>query len=95
MSAPIAEKEPGPAPEVATPVAEKKKREYKDFGHETEAATRMFHFPLFCVGSRFSRDSFYRRKGRHGSGVFSFYSYFLNICLRRTADRTQGRGPLR
>jgi hypothetical protein len=95
MSAPIAEKEPGPAPEVATPVAEKKKREYKDFGHEAEAATRMSHFPLFLDDSLFSRDFLYRRQGRHGSGVFSFCSYFLNICLRRTSDRTQGRGPLR
>lgn len=41
------EKEPGPdSPEqavVETPVdGEKKKREYKDFGHEDEKPTRMF-----------------------------------------------------
>lgn len=41
------EKEPGPQPEVTTTpteeVPEKRKREYKDFGHETEAATRSYH----------------------------------------------------
>lgn len=46
MSTPNVEKEPGPQGEtpVETPdVApeEKKKREYKDFGHEEEKATRM------------------------------------------------------
>lgn len=44
MSASNVEKEPGPQGEtpVETPNAstEKKKREYKDFGHEEEKATR-------------------------------------------------------
>lgn len=45
------EKEPGPQPEslaAASPSdnQEKKKREYKDFGHETEKATRMSVAPL-------------------------------------------------
>jgi H+-transporting ATPase len=43
MSDPAVEKEPGPAneqPAVGTPEGEKKKREYKDFGHEEEKATR-------------------------------------------------------
>lgn len=44
MSDPVVEKkEPGPpaqdTPAAGTPT-EKKKREYKDFGHEEEAATR-------------------------------------------------------
>jgi hypothetical protein len=44
------EKEPGPqgeTPATETPysdVPEKRKREYKDFGHETEKPTRMFTF---------------------------------------------------
>lgn len=47
MSEPVAEKEAGPAQEPATNGAdttappEKRKREYKDFGHEEEKATRM------------------------------------------------------
>lgn len=48
MSAPNVEKEPGPQGEtpVETPAPEavpeeKKKREYKDFGHEEEKPTRM------------------------------------------------------
>lgn len=39
MSAPNFEKEPGPQGEVTE---EKKKREYKDFGHDEEKPTRMF-----------------------------------------------------
>jgi hypothetical protein len=51
MSNNIAEKEPGPAQDPApahTPPVEeeKKKREYKDFGHEEEGPTRMFTFPF-------------------------------------------------
>lgn len=57
MSEPVAEKEAGPAQEPATNGAdstappEKRKREYKDFGHEEEKATRMcstifFHHPI-------------------------------------------------
>lgn len=53
MSEPIVEKkEPGPPTQdngaVATPVEEKKKREYKDFGHEQEAATREPHLLIAC-----------------------------------------------
>jgi H+-transporting ATPase len=43
MSAQNVEKEPGPAgeaPAVIAPEPEKRKREYKDFGHEEEKATR-------------------------------------------------------
>jgi hypothetical protein len=45
---PNVEKEPGPqgeSPAVETPAAdvpEKKKREYKDFGHDEEKPSRMF-----------------------------------------------------
>jgi H+-transporting ATPase len=52
MSAPNFEKEPGPQGEspVETPSVivpeEKKKREYKDFGHEEEKPTRMFIISL-------------------------------------------------
>jgi hypothetical protein len=62
MSAPNFEKEPGPNSDspVETPsdVPEaKKKREYKDFGHDEEKPTRMFiifpcasaAFAQFCV----------------------------------------------
>ncbi len=44
------EKEPGDVqPEAGTPpIAEKKKREYKDFGHEEEKATRTFLPRLPC-----------------------------------------------
>ena len=46
---PIVEKEPGPqgespASETPADVPEKKKREYKDFGHEAEKPSRMFTF---------------------------------------------------
>jgi H+-transporting ATPase len=44
MSDPVVEKEPGPAPEQSgsgtPPADEKKKREYKEFGHEEEGPTR-------------------------------------------------------
>jgi hypothetical protein len=46
------EKEPGPQGETpatetsSNDVPEKRKREYKDFGHETEKPTRMFTFAL-------------------------------------------------
>jgi H+-transporting ATPase len=44
MSEPNVEKEPGPQgdePAITQTPFEKKKREYKDFGHEEEKPTRM------------------------------------------------------
>lgn len=49
------EKEPGPQEPTATPPPgtpvepEKKKREYKDFGHEQEGPTREYLFRCFVV----------------------------------------------
>jgi hypothetical protein len=54
---PNVEKEPGPqgeSPAAETPpavVPAKKKREYKDFGHETEKATRMLIVYLLRLSS--------------------------------------------
>lgn len=53
------EKEPGPqgdSPAQPSPTAEpeKKKREYKDFGHEEEKATRAFFLPHFCLPVSYS-----------------------------------------
>lgn len=66
MSEPVAEKEAGPAQEPATNGAdtaappEKRKREYKDFGHEEEKATRMcstIFFSIIQSQPRFTRLS--------------------------------------
>lgn len=60
MSASNVEKEPGPvaaeSPAASTPGSEpeKKKREYKDFAHEQEKATRefKFHYSRFRIAAQ-------------------------------------------
>ena len=62
MSEPVAEKEAGPAPDnnngtESEPPKEKRKREYKDFGHDEEKPTRMFNVQLLHSVSIFSIQS--------------------------------------
>lgn len=88
MSDPIVEKEPGPvqdsAPVAATPVEEKKKREYKDFGHEEQAATRTCSSPrrvILWALTVFLRCHF-RCQGRHVPGkLLWFFVKFLPYKL--------------
>ena len=73
MSAPNVEKEPGPVetPAASTPDAvepEKKKREYKDFGHEQEAATRESRVRPPAARETQRRVNF-RCQCRHGYGM--------------------------
>ena len=58
MSEPVAEKEAGPAPDnnngtESEPPKEKRKREYKDFGHDEEKPTRMCSMFNFCFPVNF------------------------------------------
>ena len=86
------EKEPGPDhPETVVQEEPKKKREYKDFGHEEEKATRkscllVLPFSLLIA--------FCRRQGRYEHGMFKFEA---PLCLARSlgVDRVDGRRPVR
>lgn len=68
MSEPVEKKEPGPTDEKVTDTTpasgnvpvEKRKREYKDFGHENEEATRK-SLSLFWDGS----ESHITARSRH------------------------------
>lgn len=66
---PSVEKEAGPPATTDTIEPEKKKREYKDFGHDEEKPTRELYFPIAyqwppLIGLP------HRRKGRYVSGVY-------------------------
>ena len=98
--APVSEKEAGTAPGDPTPAAppagDKKKREYKDFGHEQEKATRSLSahpsIPLSCTNLALPIDAKVDMNTVSPTPWFSAYS-----ALRTpfSLDRAQGRGPLR
>jgi hypothetical protein len=85
MSAPNVEKEPGPQndstigeTQQTEPVSppEKKVREYKDFGHDEEKATRMFHSTPLVIMPLFL--SFLRRPCRYVYGTVVAASRFFS-----------------